>query len=79
VALIEVSHRFDTSAVEINRLEDDPLYAVRREQRADPEVASEKRKARVKDYCIRLTIDAVVEGQASDTCISEFRPVFNCG
>jgi hypothetical protein len=78
VVPIEVSDRFDTSAVEIERLADDAFNAALWKQRADPDVASEKLKARVKNYCIRLTIEAVVEGQASDTCISEFRPVINC-
>ena len=79
VVPIEVSERFDTSAVDINRLADDAFDKAEREQRAAPDVALDKRKVHVKDYCIRLMVEAIVEGQASDTCISEFRPVFNCG
>ena len=29
--------------------------------------------------CVRLTIEGVDEGPTRDTCISEFKPVFNCG
>ncbi len=76
---IQVSDRFDTSAVEIRPVGADAFHEALQEQRADRDVASGKLNARVKDYCIRLTIEAVVEGQESDTCISEFRPVINCG
>jgi hypothetical protein len=76
---IEVSERFDTSAIEMPRLPDDAFNAALHTQRADHDIARGNRKARVKDYCIRLTIEAVIEGPASDTCISEFRPVINCG
>lgn len=43
------------------------------------ELQPPQRKFDRSGFCIRLTIAAVVEGEAKDTCISEFRPIINCG
>lgn len=72
---IAVAESFDAAAVEVPTANDDPLIAAfdpphrRGEDRPPPAGAA----------CVRVTVVDVDPGPTGDTCISEFKPVMDCG
>lgn len=76
------------AAVRLNRCGDPPgdLQAIALRERADEAfvelwspAGADRTLFETRSLCVRLTIEKVERGTDDDTCVSEFRPVFNCG